>query len=95
MRDKSRGFWRGRFGHLATLRTLYQDWRQQGRFGHERIMAKSACTNYVLAPSHPAPRKGFTAKPISFCQTAGQQSLASQFCLILVKLNAVGVHNYR
>jgi hypothetical protein len=54
-------------------------------------MAKSGMYKLcVLALSHPAPRKGFAAKPFHSVRPR-QQSLASQSCLILVKMNAISV----
>jgi hypothetical protein len=38
--------------------------------------------------------KGICRKAHFILSDPGQQSLASQFCLILVKMNAVGVHKY-
>jgi hypothetical protein len=46
-------------------------------------------------PESSRTEKGIYREAHFILSDAGQQSLASQFYLILVKLNAVGVHNYR
>ena len=59
-----------------------------------KVLADAKCLSNVLAPSHPTPRKRFTTNPFHSVRPR-QQSLASQFCLVLVKMNAIGVLNYR
>lgn len=46
-------------------------------------------------PGSSRTEKGIYRKAHFILSDAGQQSLASPFCLILVKLSAIGVHNYR